>query len=244
MGSSVSDPPLIGLSTYVETARFGVWEEKAALLPLNYVSAVIRSGGTPVLLPPSPAGPGSVLRALHGLVVTGGPDVDPARYGEPPHSETDRPRPERDAWEAALCQAALDMDLPLLAVCRGLQVLNVSQGGTLHQHLPDMTGNTDHRKVMGQMTPNQVTIDGDSRLADLLGTEAEVMCHHHQGVDRLGKDMTAIAYSSDGTVEAADVAGHRYALGVQWHPETNESDDRLFKSLVEAAAAYRRENGS
>jgi putative glutamine amidotransferase len=222
----------------VERSRHGVWDEVSALLPITYVSAVIRSGGTPLLLPPSPRDPATVLAVLSGLVVTGGPDVDPARYGAEPHDETDRPRPERDHWESELSLAALDMHLPLLAICRGLQVLNVALGGTLNQHVPDLTGSDDHRLVRGQMTPNQFSIDADSGLAQVLGTAADGMCHHHQAIDRLGRGLRAVAFADDGTIEAAELPGPDFALGVQWHPEDTEADDRLFKALVEAAVQY------
>ena len=160
MVSNASDPagpplPLIGLSTYVERARYGSWDEPAALLPHSYVLSVIRAGGYPVLLPPAPAtaDPAALLSFLDGLVLPGGPDVDSRSYGAEPQAHTDQPREERDAWEFALCHAALDNDLPLLAICRGLQVLNVALGGSLHQHLPDVVGHDEHRATMGQPCP-------------------------------------------------------------------------------------------
>ena len=241
MASSASNPPLIGLTTYVESAKHGAWDEVSALLPVSYVSAVIRSGGTPILLPPSPANPRTVLSVLSGLVVTGGPDVDPARYGAAPHEETDRPRPERDQWESDLCLAAVELDLPLLAICRGLQVLNVALGGTLHQHVPDVTGSDTHRVVRGQMTANPVRIETDSALARVLGSATEGQCHHHQSIDHLGHGLKAVAFAEDGTVEGAELPGQEFALGVQWHPEDNPDDDRLFKALVEAAVEHGRE---
>jgi gamma-glutamyl-gamma-aminobutyrate hydrolase PuuD len=210
----------------------------SALVPFTYVSAVIRSGGTPLLLPPSPTAAGTVLSVLSGLVVTGGPDVDPARYGAEPHQETDVPRPERDWWESELSLAALEMELPLLAICRGLQVLNVALGGTLHQHVPDVIGTDDHRVVRGQMTPNRFSIADGTALAHVLGTTTDGMCHHHQAIDHLGRGLRAVAFAPDGTVEAAELPGRQFALGVQWHPEDSETDDRLFKALVEAAIGY------
>jgi putative glutamine amidotransferase len=239
VASSGSSPPLIGLSTYVEPARHGVWEERAALLPMSYVSAVIRSGGCPVLLPPSPNAPDVVLGVLDGLVVTGGPDVDPNLYGAPAHPETDTPRTERDAWEAALCRAALSHDLPLLAICRGLQVLNVALGGTLHQHLPDVTGTLEHRTVVGQMSPMRISIQPDSVCASILGGEADGLCHHHQAIDKLGQGLHAVAFAGDGTVEAVEMTGPGFTLGVQWHPEDNPDDDRLFAALVAGATQHR-----
>lgn len=244
MASSASDrraplPPLIGLSTYVERARYGAWDEPAALLPYSYVRSVTQAGGCPVLLPPSPYGPTAVLSALDGLVVTGGPDVDPRLYGALPHVETDSPREERDEWEIALCREALERDLPLLAVCRGLQVLNVSMGGTLHQHLPDVLGHEAHRGELGQMSPNRVVLNVASTVASILGNETEGRCHHHQAIDQLGDGVQAVGFAADGTVEAVEVPGNDFALGVQWHPEDNPADDRLFVALVEAASRYR-----
>jgi anthranilate synthase component 2/putative glutamine amidotransferase len=211
---------------------------------MSYVSAVIRSGGTPVLLPPSPSDPVAVLQAVHGLVLTGGSDVDPALYAAEPNEKTDRPRPERDAWEIALAGAALDVDLPLLAICRGLQVLNVALGGTLHQHLPDVIGSDAHRVAPGQMTSNSFTVEEATTVAGILGTEPEGMCHHHQALDRLGQRLRAVAIAGDGTIEAVEVDGQQFSVGVQWHPEDNPSDDRLFTALVEAAVLYRHRSTS
>jgi gamma-glutamyl-gamma-aminobutyrate hydrolase PuuD len=227
------------LSTAVETARYGVWEERVALLPHAYVGAVTRAGGGAILLPPMPFEPRPVLGVLDGLVVTGGADVDPRRYGADAHGQTDPPREERDAWELSLCKAALEMDLPLLAICRGLQVLNVALGGTLHQHLPDVVGHNSHRATLGHMSPNSVAIEPGTTVASILGPGTEGFCHHHQAVDRLGSDLRAVGFAPDGTVEAAEVPGHAFAIGVQWHPEDNPTDDRLFTALVGAAAHYR-----
>jgi putative glutamine amidotransferase len=228
------------LTTYVEPARHGSLEEVSALLPISYVTSVIRSGGCPLLLPPSSTEPGIPLSALDGLVVTGGPDVDPTLYGADPHPETGVPRHERDVWEMALCRAALDDDLPILAICRGLQVLNVAMGGTLHQHLPDVVGNSQHRETVGQMTSNEISLLEGSGVASIVGSRTEGLCHHHQAVDRLGRRMRAVGFAADGTIEAVEVAGQEFALGVQWHPEDNPDDDRLFEALVEAATDYRR----
>ncbi len=249
MGSSLFDEsdeeirvrPLIGLTTYVERAKWGVWDEESALLPNSYVTAVTRAGGCPILLPPSPARPEDVMPALDGLVITGGPDVDPASYGADAHTETDRPRTERDEWEMALGRAALDDDLPLLAICRGLQVLNVAMGGTLHQHLPEVIGHDDHRTVMGKMNKMLIAVNPDSAIGAILGGETEGMCHHHQAINRLGRRMEAVGFAADGTVEAVEVAGQEFAFGVQWHPEDDPGDDRLFVALVQAASRFRFE---
>jgi len=242
-------PPLIGLSTYVDRARHGAWDEVAAILPYNYVRSVSLAGGCAVLLPPSPGGrsavrsaavlAAAVLPALDGLIVTGGPDVDPRLYGALPHSETDSPREERDAWEIALCRGAIEQDLPLLAICRGLQVLNVSMGGTLHQHLPDVLGSDAHRATPGQMSTNRVALNAGSTAAAILGADTEGSCHHHQAIDQLGRRLRAVGFAGDGTVEAVEVPGMDFAIGVQWHPEDNQDDDRLFVALVEAASRYR-----
>jgi gamma-glutamyl-gamma-aminobutyrate hydrolase PuuD len=208
---------------------------------MSYVSAVIRSGGCPVLLPPSPTEPSYVLSNLDALVVTGGPDVDPELYGAEAHPMTGAPRKERDAWEAALCRTALDEDLPMLAICRGLQLLNVALGGTLHQHLPDVVGNSDHRTALGQMNANLISLESDSSVAAILGTSAEGLCHHHQAIDRLGRRIRAVGFAPDGTIEAVEVSGQEFAIGVQWHPEDSPSDDRLFTALVGAAGRYRDE---
>ncbi len=233
--------PRIGLSTYVEQARFGVWDQRAALLPSSYVEVVAAAGGLPVLLPPIVPGDldeaaAVAVAGVDGLVLTGGSDVDPAHYDTGAHPETDRPRADRDGWELALLQAALTIDLPVLAVCRGVQLLNVAQGGTLHQHLPDVLGADTHRQQLGSFGPVVVHVDAGTRLAAIVGDEDEVRCHHHQAIDRLGAGLTVCARAIDGTIEAVELAGPRFALGVQWHPE-EAADVRLFRALVDAAAA-------
>jgi putative glutamine amidotransferase len=230
--------PLIGLSTYVERAHHGVWDENCALLPYSYVEGVAQAGGCPVLLPPSRLGAPTVLEAVDGLVLTGGPDIDPRLYGSHPHDKTDSPRAGRDAWEIALCQGALERDVPLLAICRGLQLLNVSLGGTLHQHLPEIVGHDAHRAAAGEMSPNRVVLEPGSTVASILGPETEGRCHHHQGVDRLGGRLRAVGFADDGSVEAVEVLDAGFAIGVQWHPEENAGDGRLFVALAEAALRY------
>jgi putative glutamine amidotransferase len=238
--ASNASSPLIGLTTYVEPARHGVWDEVSALVPMSYVSAVIRSGGTPVLLPESPSEPANVLAAVDALVLIGGPDVDPALYDAEPHPSTDRPRPGRDAWEVGLARAGLELGQPLLAICRGVQVLNVALGGTLHQHLPDVISSDAHRVEPGEMTSNTFVVEPGTQVAEILGREPNGMCHHHQALDRLGQGLRAVGFATDGTVEAVEVAGQAFAVGVQWHPEDTPGDDRLFKALVDAAVVYRQ----
>jgi gamma-glutamyl-gamma-aminobutyrate hydrolase PuuD len=231
--------PVVGLTAYVEPARWGSSEETATLLPHSYVTAVQRVGACPILLPPSPVPVERVLAMLDGLVITGGPDVDPARYGADAHPRTGKPRTERDAWELALCLAALEMDLPLLAICRGLQVLNVALGGTLHQHLPDVVGHEDHRPELGVMGTISVSLSTGSAIADTLGPKGAVLCHHHQAIDRLGEDLQVTGLAADGTIEAIEVKGHTFAWGVQWHPEDDPTDDRVVAALAQAAASTR-----
>ncbi len=247
MASSASgtelDQPLIGLSTYVETVRLGARDQPVALVPDSYVRAVAGANGCAVLLPPSPRGLVRALSAVDGLVLTGGPDLDPGLYGATAHKETDWPGKERDAWELALCRGALEMNLPLLAICRGLQVLNVGMGGSLHQHLPDVVGHESHRSA-GSATRNRVVLDPLSVVGSVLGAETEGLCRHHQATDRLGDGLRAVGFAADGTVEAVEVPGRAFAVGVQWHPEDNCADGRLFVALVAAAGAYRDAYGA
>lgn len=233
--------PRIGLTTYVEQASWGVWDQRAALLPANYVEVVASAGGLPVLLPPIVPGDldaaaVAAVAGIDGLVLTGGADVDPGRYGAAAHTETDVPQADRDGWEVALVRAALAADRPVLAVCRGAQLLNVARGGTLHQHLPDVLGEPTHRPVPGTFARVSVRVDRGSRLAAIVGEAPEVHCHHHQAIDRLGDGVAVCARAADGTIEGVELAGPRFALGVQWHPE-EPGDERLFAALVEAAAA-------
>lgn len=235
----MSAVPRIGLTTYVERAQWGAWDQRAALLPTSYVEVVARVGGLPVLLPPIVPDDieGAALAAaaaLDGLVLTGGSDVDPDQYGAEPHSQTDRPRLGRDAWELALLRAALAVDQPVLAVCRGAQLLNVALGGTLHQHLPDVTGDASHRPEVGTFGQVRMTVDPASRLARIVGEAPEGQCHHHQAIDRLGDGLAVCARAADGTIEGVEVVGARFAIGVQWHPE-EAGDERLFAALVDAA---------
>lgn len=227
--------PRIGITTYLEQARWGAWDQPAVLLPHLYVAAVHRAGGVPVLLPPLPDGAAEALGGVDGLVVAGGADVDPAAYGSAPRTGTDEPRRDRDAWELALLAAAIEAGTPLLGVCRGTQVLNVAVGGTLHQHLPDVVGHDRHRPAPAQHGRVHVTVDPTSALAGVVGTEVEVPCYHHQSMDALGAGLRATAWADDGTVEAVELDGPGYAIGVQWHPELDVDDLRLFESLVSAA---------
>ncbi|MEV0203334.1 gamma-glutamyl-gamma-aminobutyrate hydrolase family protein [Nonomuraea sp. NPDC050691] len=225
--------PVIGITTYVEPARYTVWEQDAALLPFMYVEQVVRAGGQPVLLPPA-GEPGPVAARLDGLILAGGGDIDPARYQEEPHERVSYVRGFRDDAEFALLEAALEREVPYLGVCRGLQVLNVALGGSLHQHLPDVVGHTEHSPGPGVFGHLPVRPAPGSRLAKALGTEpVEVPHYHHQAADRLGRGLSVTATAADGTVEAVELDGHPFAVAVQWHPEAAD-DCALFEALVAA----------
>jgi len=233
--------PLVGITTYVEPASWGHWQLDAALIPYDYVRAVERAGARALLVPPSTDGIEETLDALDGLVFSGGADVDPETYGADAHDETDGTRPERDAGELALLKAALARDMPVLAVCRGFQILNVARGGDLEQHVPDRVGSEAHREVKGVFSEHGVRVEGDSRLGSLLGDEVSgVKSHHHQGVGVVGEGLREVAWADDGTVEGLEDPDRRFALGVLWHPEAGD-DARLFEALVTEAAAYRKE---
>jgi putative glutamine amidotransferase len=225
--------PLIGISTYREQARWGFWDVPAVLLPASYADAVARAGGEPVLLPTASV-TADVVTRLDGLVLAGGADVDPARYGEQPGPHTTATRPDRDASEVAVLQATLDRDLPLLAICRGMQLLNVLFGGTLLQHLPVVPETEPHQLGPGTFAERKVRMAPGSRLDAVLGPTATVNCHHHQALDRIAPTLTASAWAEDGVVEGLEDADRRFCLAVQWHPEAGE-DGRLFEALVAAA---------
>ena len=243
---SVSDRPVIGLTSYLEQSQTGVWDVQAAFLPKAYFEAVTRAGGIAVLLPPQPVSPEIARRVLHGLdglIITGGKDFNPARYGQDPHPTTDEPRLDRDAWEAELLSQALDIDLPFLGICRGAQVLNVGLGGTLHQHLPDVVGHTQYQVGGGIFTQVPVELEGDLLTRAMLGGEPEplvVPVYHHQAIDRLAEGLVVTARTSDGVIEAVELPSATFAVAVQWHPEAAPKDIRLFEGLVEAARNYRK----
>jgi len=191
-----------------------------------------------VLIPPSEDGVAETLAAVDGLVFSGGSDLDPDLYDDEPHEATAGVVPERDRAELALLEAALARDMPVLAVCRGSQVLNVARGGDLVQHLPDVVGDDKHKHTPGTFADQDVTLEPGTRLAELLGDRAAVKSHHHQGFGRVGRGLRVAAHAEDGTVEAVEDPSHRFALGVLWHPEAG-GDRKLFEELVGAAAEYR-----
>jgi putative glutamine amidotransferase len=230
--------PVIGLTTYREDAAWGVWQQTADVLPHAYALAVEATGAVPVLLPPvTQVGAADTLVArLDGLVISGGADVDPDRYGAEPHPQTSNWRPDRDAWEVALLDAATGVGMPVLGVCRGMQLMAVHAGGHLHQHTPDVVDHEEHSPggdVFGEI--EVATVPG-TRLAALVGDRLTVSCRHHQSVDRF-PGYVAAAHAADGTLEAMEEPGDRFCVAVQWHPET-AADVGLLAGLVRAASAF------
>ncbi len=237
--------PVIGITTYQDQAGWRGWNAHAALLPYVYVDAVRKAGGRAVLLPPggSDAEARDTIAGLDGIVVSGGPDIDPARYGAARHPKTQPPVRARDSWDLAVIASALSLAVPLLAICRGMQVLNVCRGGTLHQHVPDLVGHTRHNGPKAGFGRHSVQVAEGSVLGAILpsGEYFDVPTHHHQAVDLLGDGLAAVAWEEDGLIEAIEAGPSElggmsgFVLGVQWHPEQGD-DPRLFQALVSAAA--------
>jgi putative glutamine amidotransferase len=224
--------PLIGITTYVEPASWGHWHNvEAALVPYEYVRAVERAGGRAVLVPPDEHGIDNVLDTLDGLIFSGGNDMEPEEYGADSHPATVGTNPERDRGELALLEAALERDLPVLAICRGFQVLNVARGGDIVQHLPEVVGHEEHREVVGEFSEHPVRVDPSSLIGEVQGP---VKSHHHQALGRIGDGLREVAWAEDGTVEGLEDPDKPFVVGVLWHPEAGE-DQRLFERLVEAA---------
>lgn len=231
--------PIIGICAAIEKARWGAWDTHVALVPRNYVTAVQAAGGLALVLPPEGPAAGSpddLLDLVSGLLLAGGSDIDPTLYGEPRHPENNAAGTERDRFELGLATRALDRDLPLLGICRGAQVLNITTGGTLVQHLPDIVGHTDHCHTPGAFADHDVRLEPGSHVAEALGVEStSVKSHHHQGLAELGEGVEATGWSvPDGVVEAVELRERRFALGVLWHPEEG-GRDRLVESFVAAA---------
>ncbi|TMJ98374.1 MAG: gamma-glutamyl-gamma-aminobutyrate hydrolase family protein [Actinobacteria bacterium] len=232
--------PVVGITTYLVPARFGAWDIESALVPAAYVRAVESAGGRALLVPPSNDGVQETLDAVDGLVFSGGSDLDSELYGQEPHEQTTGVFPDRDRAELVLLEAALGRDMPVLAICRGSQVLNVALGGDLVQHLPDVVGDEKHKHTPGVFGDHDVELKPGSRVQRILGDRAPVKSHHHQGFGRLGKGLAEAAWAEDGTLEAVEDPARRFALGVLWHPEAGE-DFALFAALVDEARTYRDE---
>ncbi|MDP9285529.1 MAG: gamma-glutamyl-gamma-aminobutyrate hydrolase family protein [Actinomycetota bacterium] len=229
--------PVVGITTYLTRAAFGVWDLDAALVPAAYVRSVVRAGGVPLLVPPGAAAE-EALDALDGLVFSGGSDLDPELYGEEAHAETVGVVRERDDFELDLMRLALARDVPLLAICRGSQVLNVALGGGLEQHVPDRVAADTHKHTPGVFAEHEVDVLDGTKLASVVGRRSAVKSHHHQGYGKLGTGLREAAQAQDGTIEALEDPDRRFTLGVLWHPE--EGDDlALFEALVAEAAEYR-----
>jgi putative glutamine amidotransferase len=230
--------PVIGVTSYSEPASWGAWTSvPAVLVPQRYTSMVQAAGGLPIVLPalgddPSPDDVDALLARVDGLVLIGGSDVESSRYGEQPHLLAQTPKVDRDATELMLATRARDK-IPVLGVCRGMQVMAVAAGGVLEQHLPDRIGHSDHSPAPAEYGVRVVEPRDGTRLAAILGKRLEVNCHHHQGV-ATHPSYEVAAWSSDGVVEAIESADSAFHIGVQWHPETG-SDGRLFDALVTAA---------
>jgi putative glutamine amidotransferase len=238
--------PLIGICAALERARWSVWDLQAYLLPRMYVDSVQRAGGSAVLLPVDPGwieDPDELLDRLDGLMLAGGADIDPSTYGQERDPATVGTVPERDAFELALTRRALERDLPFLGICRGMQLMNIATGGTLIQHLPDSHGHEDHRRVSGTFegADHDVRLQAGSLAARAAGEELHATkSHHHQGVDAIGEGLVVSGWSTlDDLPEAIEQPSKRFALGVQWHPEADETS-RLIAALVEEAAAARQ----
>jgi len=231
--------PVIGITTY------GRDERGRYTLPGEYVAAVERAGGVPLLIPPSPAHAQRYLELVDGLVLAGGGDLDPAHYGDAAHETLYGIDARRDELEIALARRIVERCQPALAICRGLQVLNVALGGSLIQHLPAAVGeDVLHRALPREPTPHAVRLAAGSRLAAIIGaTDFAPMSWHHQAIRALAPGLEAVAHAPDGTIEAVELAAHPWLIAVQWHPELTAQRDpaqqRLFDALVKAVQTQR-----
>lgn len=241
--------PLIGMCTALEMARWSVWEQPAALLAQSYIEAVQRAGGLALLLAPDARTvqePDQTLDLIDGLILTGGADIDPSAYGQQAGPHTIDTVPERDEFEIALVRGAIERDMPVLGICRGMQLINVARGGTLVQHLPDLLGHEEHRRVLGSFegAEHDVLLNEGSLAARVIGELVHsTRSHHHQAVDRLGAGLLLSGRSSlDELPEAIEMPDRRFVLGVQWHPEADEASP-VVGALVAAAAGDARGAG-
>jgi putative glutamine amidotransferase len=242
--------PVIGISTNLNRAQWGPWDQRAALLSYAYIEAIQRAGATALMIPPDPrleSTPDDVLDRIDALILSGGADIDPSSYGEEPHPETNGTVPERDRSEIALARRAIERDMPVLGICRGMQLINVARGGTLKQHLPDEVGHEDHRPYPGSFenSDHAVNLKAGSLAAVAAGeTVHNTKSHHHQGVERIGEGLVITGYSAlDDLPEAIEAPDCRFVLGVQWHPEADETS-RVIGALVQQARDYRSSRGA
>jgi putative glutamine amidotransferase len=240
--ASNASKPVIGLTTYLEQAQTGVWDVQAAFLPKVYFEAVTNAGGIAVLIPPQPidaAAAHAILDGIDGLIICGGKDVDPSRYGQTAHPETDEPRPDRDALEDALLTAAIERELPFLGICRGAQILNVNRGGSLIQHLPDVIGDDRYQKGHGNFSHIPVQVEEGTLLESILKNDNPVgAMYHHQAIGELGTGLSVVASTADHVIEAIQLDDVPFGIAVQWHPEQTPEDHGLFEGLVAAAQSY------
>jgi gamma-glutamyl-gamma-aminobutyrate hydrolase PuuD len=232
--------PIVGVTTYRQQASWGPWDRLAVVLPTSYVDTVAAAGGVPVLLPPFESADGQdgasrVVARLDALVLVGGGDVDAGRYGQVPHATTAGVDPGRDASELELIRAALAVNLPVLAICRGMQLLNVYLGGTLIQHVPDVVGSDRHQPARGCFADIEVTTEAGSTAAKILGESTTVRCSHHQAIDVLGRGLVVTARAGDGLVEAVELPEAHFVVGIQWHHEEG-LDQRPFRALLDATS--------
>jgi putative glutamine amidotransferase len=241
---------VIGICTGLTRAQWGVWDQRAALLPYSYITAIQRAGGIALMVPPDPGlerEPDQVLDLIDGLILAGGSDIDPSNYGAERHTETKDTVPERDAVELALTRRAVERDMPVLGICRGMQLINVALGGTLRQHLPEDVGHGDHRRSPGSFdgSDHDVRLKAGSLAAQAIGEELHgTKSHHHQGVGVLGAGLVVTGESVlDDLPEAVEDPERRFLLGVQWHPEADEHS-RVIGALVDEARDYRSTRGS
>jgi putative glutamine amidotransferase len=229
--------PVVALSGYRETASWGAWTLEAGLVPWAYVRAIRSAGGEPVVIPPG--GSADLVSRVDALVMTGGIDIDSRHYGEEPHPENDPSQPDRDRSELGLLDRALASGIPVLGVCRGMQLMSVAHGGRLHQHLPDVANGKLHLEQRGVFGRHDVTVVGGSLLADIYdATRLSVPTYHHQAVADPGT-LVPIAFSDDHIIEAVYDPTQPFVLGVQWHPEVAD-DHQLFGRLVHEASAASR----
>jgi putative glutamine amidotransferase len=242
--------PVIGICAALERAQWGAWDRLAVLLAHEYIAAIQDAGGLALMVPPDPGlerDPDEVLDLVDGLILAGGADIDPSMYGTEPHPETKGTVPERDRTELAIARRAAERDIPLLGICRGMQVLNVARGGTLRQHVPDDVGHEEHRRHLGSFEGSEhaVRLQRGSLAARAAGEELHtIKSHHHQGIAEVGEGLRVSGVSVlDDLPEAIEAGSSPFCLGVQWHPEADERS-RVVDALVQAARDYRRTTGA